>query len=389
MWSQIFHQTGGLIGPAIIKNPPAFPASFASIASMFEGLRIDSSARKFNFIRGYVDGLEDYSLGERFLNSIVDFTSADNEMKTVIKRSFGGTSAVFGARSGMIVNGGLQWSDALQDQVIQATSGMVSEFGEAPVSVDITFFIGAYGATPFGVHVDDASHRTVLFNLGPEDKGMAVWENEQITQQFGNVSNISDVASIDAQPESYMFGSTQAFVLPSHRYHVGLNEGLSTVAAIVIDKVDDRKAAASEAQILFNEAPIDEEEGISSTLGLSGHELVHLHGLRLRSNSNLRYSLQRDLTGSDTLSLNTKFVTHSRFPIMYHPLDKGGIVYARGRHFLTPIRMDERCLGMLGSGDPFDIKQFLSHASGENTDMREQLKLLKFLAQSQAITEVE
>lgn len=387
MLTELYDRTHGFLNPTIVETAAAFPVSFSAIAEMFEGLRRDSTPQKMNYVRGYVDGREDYSLGEQFLAATNDFTCSLHALGDAIKVSFGGETPALGPHSGMIVNGGLQWSESLQSSLRNAASELVDLYGRQTISVDVTFFIGAYGATPFGVHVDDASHRTILFNFGPNEKGMAVWHNEEVHAQFGQVSNISDPNSIDATPEKYSIGPGQAFVLPSQRYHVGLNASLSTVAALVVDLVEDGKAAAKEAQALFESCGRLKPELRAALFELDGKTLCALQAKRLGSNGHLRYSIQRDLGCLDRLNPETVLSASAQFPLVRQPLRTGAIVYGRGRHHVTPMNISGPGFDMLVGNRPFTVKEFLLATDGSSTELKDQLALLTFATQSKAILE--
>ena len=387
MWTELYDRTHGFLEPAIVETAATFPVSYSAIADMFEGLRGDNAPRKMNFVRGYVDGREDYSLGEQFLAMSHDFACSPQTLTDVINTAFGGETPALGPHSGMIVNGGLQWSETLQSDVRNATSELVDLYGDQTISVDVTFFIGAYGATPFGVHVDDSSHRTILFNFGPSEKGMAIWNNNEVHAQFGQVSNISDPECINAKPETYMFGPGQAFVLPSQKYHVGLNASLSTVAALVLDLVEDGKAAAKEAQALFEASGRLDPDLQAALFDLDGRTLCALQAKRLGSNGYLKYPLRRDVDDLGRLTPDTVFRGATESSLVPHPLRTGAILYGRGRHHVTPMTLSGPGLDMLVGNRPFTVKDFLSATDQSSFTLKDQLALLTFAAQSKAIQE--
>lgn len=388
MWAELYDRTHGYLEPTIVDAPPPFPASFYAIADMFEGLRRDTAPRKMNYVRGYVNGREDYTVGERFLATQEDFAHSPDVIKDAIKTAFGGQNPRFGANSGMIVNGGLQWSEVLQTEVRQATSHIADLYKGRTISTDVTFFIGAYGATPFGVHVDDANHRTILFNFGPGQKGMAIWRNEDIHAQFGQVSNISDPKTIAASPSNYFFDQGSAFVLPSQRYHVGLNATLSTVAALVVELIDEGVAAAKEAQNLFAKSEKLHERTRDSLFQLTGYMLSRLHTKRLCSNGYLKYAIQKRQGAAYPLTPDTELCGNSKIQFTQHQLGSvGAVIYCRGKHHVSPVVFNNAAWKMLTDGQPFVVRDFLAATAGKDITLKDQLAILTFALQAYALKE--
>jgi len=60
----------------------------------------------------------------------------------------------------------------------------IDEFGPSLGGVDVYAFIGAYSATPFGVHKDDED--SYLYNLGPNEKTVHVWLPADLVACFGS-----------------------------------------------------------------------------------------------------------------------------------------------------------------------------------------------------------
>ncbi|QPB24367.1 hypothetical protein ISN39_33000 (plasmid) [Rhizobium sp. 007] len=180
MWRELYQDSQEFIGPHLVRSLKAFPLSFDHIADALDGAKSDNGPSKLNYFRGYVGGKEDYSLAEKFLR----YDLAPNSIERSIADAFGGEAPKLGETAGLIVNGSLQWSDRLQEVSSEHAHQIASIYADQQITFDVTLFIGAYGSTPFGVHIDDASHRTILFNLGPGDKGMAIWRNQDILEQF-------------------------------------------------------------------------------------------------------------------------------------------------------------------------------------------------------------
>ena len=380
MWNELYQKSDGFLEPSSILPSP--PLSFAHIASTLYGATLDRRPGKINYFRGYVDGREDYTLAEAFLNN---FKSGEDDVAAIIHRFFSPDQTVFGKRAGLIINGSLQWSEMLQERMIRHAQQMSMLFDETLYTLDLTLFIGAYGQTPFGVHLDDTSHRTILYNLGPGTKGIAIWDNEAIYEQFGPVHNVFDPSHILAEPRKYHFEEGKAFVLPSSRFHLGLNEKLSTTAAFVIDLISEGKAIGRESETIFNQmgdCDADQREELNQ---LSAARLLALYRLRVRSNHMLRYAPMpvdfdiKQLKRSHRLSGMTTFCLETM------NLETSCIVYSRGRHHLVSQHLRADLLRQFFSRDQATVAEYIDCCKQQDLSVTDALRLLLFLIQSGSV----
>ncbi|MDC9597096.1 hypothetical protein [Xenorhabdus anantnagensis] len=374
MWKEIYTESKGLIGPYLVRDLKTFPLSFEHISSALNGVKWDQSPSKMNYFRGYVGGKEDYSLAERFL----EYDLAPESIEKSIFNAFAGETPQLGENAGLIVNGSLQWSEILQE-----TAGIHAEeiallYPNQQITFDVILFIGAYGSTPFGVHIDDSSHRTILFNLGPGEKGIALWQNEDILKQFGKVRNILNPASIHADPEKYFFKPGEAFVLPSERYHVGLNSTLSTAVAIVVDIVSAGKAVAREAQNIGSFFDVMSEMKKCDVRHLSFEDLIWLNSLRNASNHYLRYSPAKKFFDMSAITERTTLRPSKSAGVKIAPLNHTTLVYSRGYHHVYEQVLEESIFDHFLQKEIFDVQNFLSLLSGGRETLKQKLLLLKF-----------
>ncbi|OXS99078.1 hypothetical protein B7H23_12795 [Notoacmeibacter marinus] len=378
MWRELYQDSHEFIGPRLVRSLKTFPLSFDHIADALHGAKSDNGPSKLNYFRGYVGGREDYSLAEKFLR----YDVTPNRIERSISDAFGGETPELGENAGLIVNGSLQWSDRLQEASSEHAHQIASIYVSQQITFDVTLFIGAYGSTPFGVHIDDASHRTILFNLGPGDKGMAIWRNQDILEQFGKVRNILDPASIKAAPERFFFKTGEAFVLPSERYHVGLNSTLSTTAAIVVDIVSDGKAAAREAQSLGSFFDAMPEPKKAELRVVTFEDLSRLNGLRSSSNHFLRFARAKRSADMSGISEGTLLRRSKLAGIEVAALRQTSIVYSRGYHHVYEWALDPSTFETLLRADTFDVKGFLSALPGGGEAVKAKLLLLKFFIET-------
>ncbi|RCW23338.1 hypothetical protein DFR48_107210 [Ciceribacter lividus] len=378
MWRELYQDSHEFLGPHLVRGLDAFPLSFEHIADALYGARTDTGPSKLNYFRGYVGGREDYSVAEKFLR----YDLAYNTIERSIADAFGGERPELGESAGLIINGSLQWSDRLQEVSSGHAHQIARIYSGQQITYDVTLFIGAYGSTPFGVHIDDASHRTILFNLGPGDKGMAIWRNQDILEQFGKVRNIIDPTSIEAAPEQFFFKTGEAFVLPSERYHVGLNNTLSTTAAIVVDIVSDGKAVAREAQSLGASFDAMPESKKADLRLITLEDLSRLSGLRNSSNNFLRYSRARRPFDMSGVSKGTILRRSKLAGVEVVPLRQNSIIYSRGYHHIFEGVLVPTSFSSLLQANTLNVGCFLAALPGGEEVISAKLLLLKFLIET-------
>lgn len=383
-WEALYRDSAALTEPCIVRGG-ASPLTFAHIASALHGATDGQGGANLNYFRGYIDGREDYTLPERFLSA---FDGPDTDMAATIDQAFGNVQPRFGPRSGIVINGALQWSESVQLQLAAEAVHIARLYGSSTVTLDLTLFIGAYGATPFGAHVDDASHRTILFNLGPSTKGISIWDNDAVYAQFGYVNNVFDASTIEAPPTQFFFEAGDAFVLPSRQFHQGMNQQVSTTVALVVDLIGDAKAITREAHSLY--ADIDDGDGDlrSELLNLTAATLLRLYALRVKSNHFLRYPPRPLDVDLSAFKRATRLEKTAGFALESASVGRHGILFSRGRHMIMARPVDAgKCAAFLERATT--AGQFVSHCCAEGMVVADALRLLRFLINSSSVRVVQ
>lgn len=379
-WEALYYDSGALTEPFIVRGG-ASPVSFAHIASALHGATDSQGGANLNYFRGYIDGREDYTLPERFLSAL---DGPDSDIAAIIDQAFGPVRPRFGPRSGIVINGALQWSELVQLQLATEAVHIARLYGGSTVTLDLTLFIGAYGATPFGAHVDEATHRTILFNLGPSTKGISIWDNDAVYAQFGYVNNVFDAATIAVSPAQFHFEAGDAFVLPSRRFHQGMNQQVSTAVALVVDVISDTKAITREAQALYADIDDGDESLRRELLNVTAATLLRLHALRVKSNHFLRYSPRLLDVGLNDFKRNTRLEKTAGFSVESAATGRHGILFSRGRHMIMARPLDAgTCAAFLESATT--AGQFVARCDAEGIPAADALRLLRFLINSSSV----
>lgn len=371
MWADLHARTDGLRGPLLFSPPVPPPITFNDVASVLRGARDAPGSTKLNYFRAYVEGREDYDLARRFLESedlsagVIEATNA---------QVFASDCGIYGKRAGLIVNGGLQWSHQIHDNLVPHAEALRTA-ACGTVTIDITLFIGSYGATPFGAHIDDSTHRTIIFNLGPSIKEVDIWPREAIEAQFGPVRNIIDTDTIQIAPTHFVIAPDKAFVLPSDEFHIAYNHDVSTAAALVLDHPSDVHLAERELSLIRRDLYNDSPCGDVWRLTLA--RLAELGRLRSRSNGCLRYPPPPREADLRDLQRRSVIRIDPRWPVFAVPIGSTTVVYSRSRHVLADGVA--RATLMLVEAERATVEDFLEAVVLEGGDLATGLQVVKFL----------
>jgi hypothetical protein len=371
LWADLHERTNGLRGPHLFSPSFSLPVTFNEISSILRGARDAPGSTKLNYFRAYVEGREDYDLARRFLES--ENLDPDG-IEATLARAFDPALGSYGKRAGLIVNGGLQWSHDVHERLVPHAEALrVLETGT--VTIDVTLFIGSYGATPFGAHVDDSTHRTIIFNLGPSVKDVDIWPREAVELQFGPVRNIMDTGTIRAAPTRFAIVPGEAFVLPSDEFHMAYNNEVSTAATLVLDHPSDIQLAERELSFLRRDLYDDVQGGEIWQLTLA--RLAELGRVRSRSNGCLRYPPPPRVAPMQNLQRRSVIRIEPRWPVVVERVGSAAVVYARGRHVLADGVL--RAALMLVETGHATVEDLLEAVLAEDGDLTTGLRVVEFL----------
>jgi hypothetical protein len=243
-WNEITQKSENFNKPVSGYNSCLLPVDREAVFSILKNIYLDSNISKSSYLRFYQDGKEDFDAVREFLKSTESYSDIDTMLNDYSKNN----------SFGLIINGSLRWQPKLVEQISDFLTPIYKGLGKHEIGFDLTFFIGNYGYTPFGVHLDDKNHRTIITNLGPNSKKMLMWNLEDVRSQYGEVTNISDVDSVVAPPKIYDLKQNDYVLIPSHEYyHVGLAEDISITAALIIHRENHLGNVTRELNQYLNE----------------------------------------------------------------------------------------------------------------------------------------
>ncbi|MGN6233355.1 MAG: hypothetical protein ACTHNZ_19590 [Trinickia sp.] len=316
--------------PLLLKNvfdPTAFHD--ALFFDVFAGMAADLEHAIKGCFRVYIDGM----LCPRSENEAL-FTSpvSGESFREFVTRAVGAK------RFGMIVNGAEQWSDPLARMGARVFSPIIDVLGAERSMIEVTLFIGNYGYTPFGVHIDDPYTSVVHFHLGLAAKTMTMFSKNDFHRLNGPRTNCFDPERLIPYGKSYSVELGDVFLLPPHWYHIGRTDDFSIGVAFAISKYPGDKMTAHLLQHAINDRRLRGTfEQVLTRTGAIGwtvpdwlRRVRQEHEVRTASRRWLRYSYARHR--ATVIKPETLLSRDPDFPLTTLTVDNDLLVFARGNH---------------------------------------------------------
>ena len=180
-------------------------------------------------VRVYKEGLQDESL----LNSIKAHPPKDNESLS----SWG--QALFKGSPWCIISDKVSGCiDELTYPIAKWIEPLVANYTPGSFVVDISPYIGKYGYTPFGAHVDIQGVSILHLHLGPNPKQMTLWDQDEFRQMAGSDATVChDYERHLTKGITYTIKAGDIFHLPaSTYYHIGRADDFSVGVTIGLKK---------------------------------------------------------------------------------------------------------------------------------------------------------
>ncbi|MFM9950937.1 MAG: hypothetical protein ACKV1O_23585, partial [Saprospiraceae bacterium] len=128
---------------------------------------------------------------------------------------------------GIVVNKAEKYCESIARKLARFASPVFDHYPFPQYSSEIVIFIGNYGYTPLGIHYDFDYTRVLHFPIGPNDKKIIVWNEEENIKRItnGNLQYFCPENEIDElvtlYGQSYLLRKNDLFLLPAQRYHIG------------------------------------------------------------------------------------------------------------------------------------------------------------------------
>jgi len=152
------------------------------------------------------------------------------------------TSRIFGKQKfGIIFNQGERWNKELNIELFQKIKPLLSKVGYPMMGIDVTIFIGNYGWTPLGIHIDYIGESVMHFHLGEGKKQMYLWDKSLYQKDLkGEIG--------EKRPEFFVHKSTKyelkkgsVFYMPWGMPHIGKSDEISAAISVWFNKPTKQK----------------------------------------------------------------------------------------------------------------------------------------------------
>jgi hypothetical protein len=213
--------------------------------------------------------------------------------------------------------------------------------------VDVSIYIGKYGYTPFGAHIDVAGISVLHLHLGPNKKEMTIWSAEEFRKLSGSEDHIChDFEPLIPKGKTYSIEAGDIFHLPAGtHYHIGKADEFSVGLTIGLK----RETPKSILQKALKEHQKNGE-------GIGNLDVVETYKLKKKSNAGfmktpvLKKASVSDLKGR-------KIRINRPFQLVLKEKNESELsLYIRGRQLSVSNDGDvKKCLYLLNQGVEMEL----------------------------------
>lgn len=128
---------------------------------------------------------------------------------------------------GMIINRTEKFSEKVSQNILLKLQPLLDKVGIPLTGLEMTLFVGNYGWTPLGIHIDIKGENIMHFHLGPGPKIMYNWEEDTYKGLTGKKENNTDIEPLLPYSDAYPFETGDFYFMPWNKYHIGFSDELS------------------------------------------------------------------------------------------------------------------------------------------------------------------
>jgi hypothetical protein len=354
-----------LMKPLLLKDvfdPQLFDDKL--FLDLFAGMSAEAERAISGLFRVYIDGM----LSPQYENEVLYTKPLPGEgFEAYVSRATGGR------KFGIVVNGAEQWSDALARMGARVFAPVVEALGAARSTIEVTLFIGNYGYTPFGIHIDDPYTSVVHFHAGPTTKEMTLLGIEEFHRLNGVQKNCFQPAKLIPHGRTFPIAAGDVFLLPPHYYHIGSTEGFSVGVAFALSKYPETSMTRQVLQRAIGEkdmaGPIDALIGRAQDGGVSLADWLSRvraeHASQARSRGHLRYSFLPPGGAEPEVAAAQLWQRDPDFPLVQLETGDDLLLFARGNRIrLARNDTTRRLVAALPHG-AFSIEQYHRDLQGQ------------------------
>lgn len=147
------------------------------------------------------------------------------------------TNRIFGKQKfGIIFNEGERWSKEFNIDLYEKVKPLLEQLGYPMMGMDVTVFVGNYGWTPLGIHMDYLGESVLHFHMGPAQKNMYIWDKDEYMKDLkGKLGEKRPEFYVD-KATKYEINKGGMFYMPWGHPHVGKTDELSAAISIWFNK---------------------------------------------------------------------------------------------------------------------------------------------------------
>ncbi|MCC8422715.1 cupin domain-containing protein [Photorhabdus thracensis] len=328
---------------------------------LFASMSTEAERAISGLFRVYIDGM----LSPQYENEVLfNHPRVGETFKDYVSR------ATAGNKFGIIVNGAEQWSDPLARMGARIFAPVVEAQGAWRSTVEVTLFIGNYGYTPFGIHIDDPYSSVVHFHTGPTSKEMTLFSQEEFHRLNGERKNCFQPERLVPHGKTFVIEAGDVFLLPPHWYHIGNTDGFSIGVAFAISKYSAAKVTANTLQHAITEehlrGSIDEVVERAEKDAYSQAEWLRRicaeNMARASSRRHLRYSFVR--FQDDAITPDARWIRDPDFPLTTIEVGEDLLVFVRGNRIRLALNEISVRLLKVIPDTPFSVRDLYVELGG-------------------------
>jgi hypothetical protein len=363
-WNQLLEDTNQFQEAALYPNALHIDQDYDAIFKrFFQKYHSDQGIQEVTKIRVYVKGID-----KEIALNLLKSNPPENEENL----SDWGESLFEGKPWCIVLDKVSGLIDELTLPIAEWTQNLLSSRSPGSLVVEISPYIGRYGYTPFGAHIDVPGISVLHLHLGPNKKEMTIWDADEFRKLTKSDSHVCHYFEPYLKNGiTYEIEAGDIFHLPAGtHYHIGKADGFSIGLTIGLKKETSR----SLLQKAMKEHQRNGQEANES-------ELVESYNLKKQSNAGfMKTPLLKKVT--DLELLGKKVRINSPFQLILKSKNEAKLeVYVRGRSFSTPNYSEViSCIQLLNQGVEITLAEdfFKQNGMGKSKVMNLITKLYNY-----------
>lgn len=228
-WWKVFQKESNDLTESLLKEEVIPKKDLAELEDMvFEVIRKICSKRTLKYgFRVWVDNEQKniHFIRKHIFNN---FPENDTNVESWANRILPNKKFCF------VINHANKFSDSLTQKMSLIMEPLVSQIGIPMDGMHIGIFIGNYGFTPFGIHQDPMGAYFFNFHLGPGEKVMYNWNEDEYVKLKGTHNNIN-VQPLLSESKEFNLNSGSIYFMPWDKFHIAKTDDFSISLSVWFD----------------------------------------------------------------------------------------------------------------------------------------------------------